>query len=150
MHVLNFFKDKFNSLGQLMPDQRPLEASVTHVPPMSLAEQMRQHMAVIEAEAVRRGGETFEEANDFDVYEDVDGEPYGSKYDLGLEHPDHLQMAGLQAFIDAGGDPQTSIDDYLRIYKQAEPDAPVIPPKGSAPTEPLEEEDVPPPPKPKK
>ena len=129
---INPFKGKFDDLGQLIPDSRPMEAAISHTPPESLADQIRRMTAIASQEARRQGAESFEEANDFYVPEDDD--PPGSRYDLDDEAPPGFGLSEIEAFLQSGGDPNTPIGHLLQQFKPMSPVTPEAP--DSSPPEP--------------
>lgn len=76
-------KLKLNSKGQEVVDKRPVAIPANCKKPESLADKVRRlvkHEASVLAES--RGGETFEEADDFDVGDDFDPTtPYEMDFD---------------------------------------------------------------------
>lgn len=68
--------------GQLVPDPVPMAPPVGFRPQPSLPELIRQQVRLASLEAARNGDESFEEADDFDVGDDVE---LKSPYELDAE-----------------------------------------------------------------
>lgn len=69
--------------GRELPDHRPMEPPVGYSPSPSIAEMIKTMVtnAMVQQQLAAQGEETFEEANDFDVGDDVDPEsPYEEHY----------------------------------------------------------------------
>lgn len=100
--------------GRELPNPTPMAPPIGYQKPISIAEQMRQMIRMASYEASMAGAETEEEANDFDVEEDM--EPHSQ-----WEHP---------------FDPDPELEAMLALQSRApSPDAPT-PPSGVVPAKP--------------
>lgn len=67
-------KTKYNSLGEELPDATPLELPLGWNRPMPLHEMIRQMIQQVSSEVEDKGGESLEDAGDFDVGDDYEPE----------------------------------------------------------------------------
>jgi len=101
--------------GRELPNPTPMAPPIGYQKPISIADQMRQMIKMASYEAAMAGAETEEEANDFDVDEDM--EPHSQ-----WEHP---------------FDPDPELEAMLALQSRAPaPAAPAVPNSPAPPAEP--------------
>nr|DAV46553.1 MAG TPA: hypothetical protein [Microviridae sp.] len=121
--------DKFNELGEELVDGRSMEPPLGYVPSESLAEQIARAVRsyALAKEVSDAGGETLEEADDFDVGDDFDpSSPYEAYFEPITERElERLIQAGFSFPSEPATNPPQAVNGPGSPNPPSVPPAPV-------------------------